>query len=102
MLVVSEAVNHEASVEPPACRVGGPEGFHEITLGDDVLDVGVELLPVLGAGSFAELYAAPSSASPVSQPSSVRVREPAVAAVAVASTALRISGDAGGSLSPDG
>lgn len=27
-VVAPGAVNHDAHVEPPACRVGGPEGFH--------------------------------------------------------------------------
>lgn len=27
-VVAPGAVNHEGAIEPPACRVGGPEGFH--------------------------------------------------------------------------
>lgn len=27
-VVAEGAVNHEADIEPPACRVGGPAGFH--------------------------------------------------------------------------
>lgn len=27
-VIAPDAVNHEAHVEPPACRVGGPQGFH--------------------------------------------------------------------------
>ena len=26
------AVDHESAVEPPACRLGGPEGFHATAL----------------------------------------------------------------------
>lgn len=31
-VVAEHAVNHEADVEPPACRVGGPAGFHATAL----------------------------------------------------------------------
>ncbi|WP_299050632.1 ester cyclase [uncultured Nocardioides sp.] len=31
-VVAPDAVNHEADVEPPDCRVGGPEGFHATAL----------------------------------------------------------------------
>ena len=27
-VIAPQAINHEAAIEPPACRVGGPEGFH--------------------------------------------------------------------------
>lgn len=31
-VVAPNAVNHEGDVEPPECRVGGPEGFHATAL----------------------------------------------------------------------
>ena len=31
-VIAPGAVNHEAAVEPPGCRVGGPEGFHATAL----------------------------------------------------------------------
>lgn len=31
-VVAPGAVNHEGAVEPPACRAGGPEGFHATAL----------------------------------------------------------------------
>lgn len=31
-VIAPGAVNHEGTVEPPACRVGGPEGFHATAL----------------------------------------------------------------------
>ena len=31
-VIAHDAVNHEADVEPPACRVGGPAGFHATAL----------------------------------------------------------------------
>ena len=31
-VIAPGAVNHEDAIEPPACRVGGPEGFHATAL----------------------------------------------------------------------
>ncbi len=31
-VIAPGAVNHESAIEPPACRVGGPEGFHATAL----------------------------------------------------------------------
>jgi predicted ester cyclase len=31
-VIAQDAVNHEASVEPPDCRAGGPSGFHATAL----------------------------------------------------------------------
>ncbi len=31
-VIAPTAVNHEDGIEPPACRVGGPEGFHATAL----------------------------------------------------------------------
>jgi predicted ester cyclase len=31
-VIAPGAVNHEGAVEPPVCRVGGPEGFHATAL----------------------------------------------------------------------
>src|ERR1700712_5379022 len=31
-VIAPGALNHEDAIEPPACRVGGPEGFHATAL----------------------------------------------------------------------
>ena len=31
-VIAPAAINHEDAIEPPACRVGGPEGFHATAL----------------------------------------------------------------------